>query len=271
MTAENRKILVPYDYTEKSEYAFKYAIQIAKIVGIDIVLLHVIEDLIEETQHFKKLEEVAERFRLKYGVNIECKIRSGIVHEVIKVFAETIDAFMVLMKTQPPTKKERLFGSRSIHVMSGSQIPFIVVQAPPKRLAFRKVVFPIDFRAENKEKLIWISTLAKYYTPKIYLFKPKIKDYKVRNNLEFAKRFLEGKNIDYEIITKDSDKSLTEATIDFAHEVDAQLIIIMMSKNISRLHFLFGSADQQYISNKYEIPVMCLNPRIELHKYGGFR
>lgn len=271
MTTENRKILVPYDYTNKSEFAFKYAIPIAKIVGTDIVLLHVVDDLTEEAQHHKKLEEVAEKFRSKYGVNIECKIRSGVVHQVIKVFAETIDAFLVVMKTQPPTQKEKLFGSRSIRVMSGSQIPFIVVQDPPKRLAFRKVVFPIDFRAENKEKLIWISTLAKYYTPKIYLFKPKIKDYKVRNNLEFSKRFLEGKNIDYEIVSKTSDKSLAEATIDFANEVDAQLIIIILKKNISKLNLLFGSADQKYISNKYKIPVMCVNPRIELHKYGGFR
>lgn len=271
MTTENRKILVPYDYTEKSEYAFKHAIQIAKIVGTEIVLLHVVDDLTEEAQHHKKLVEVADNFFSKYGVKIECKIRSGIIHKVIKVFAETIDAFMVVMKTQPPTKKEKLFGSRSIRVMSGSQIPFIVVQEPPKRLAFRKVVFPIDFRAENKEKLIWISTLAKYYTPKIYLFKPKVQDYKVRNNLEFSKRFLEGKNIDYEIVAKENDKSLSEATIDFANEVDAQLIIIILRKISGPLNFLFGSSQQKYISNKFNIPVMCVNPRIELHKYGGFR
>jgi nucleotide-binding universal stress UspA family protein len=270
MTTENRKILVPYDFTEKSEYAFKHAIQVAKIVGTDIVLLHVIESIAEEAQHHKKLEEAADVFRKKYGVNIECKIRSGIVHKIIKIYAETIDAFMVIMKTQPPSQKERLFGSRSIRVMGGSQIPFIVVQETPKRLAFRKVVFPIDFRAENKEKLIWISTLSKYYTPKIYLFKPKIKDYNVRNNLEFSKRFLEGKNIDYEIVTNESEKSLADATLDFAHEMDAHLIIIMLKKNITKLNLLFGAADQKYISNKYKIPVMCLNPRIELHRYGGF-
>ncbi len=270
MTSINRKILVPYDYTNKSEYALKYAVQISKIVETDIVLLHVVEDISEEATHLKKLKEVADAFKTKYGVEIECKIRSGVIHKVIKIFAETIDALFVIMKTQPPTKKEKLFGSRSIRVMSGSQIPFIVVQEEPKSLAFRKVVFPIDFRTENKEKLIWISTLAKYYTSKIYLFKPKVNDFKVRNNLEFSKRFLEGKNIDYEIVRNDTGKGLADATLDFAKEKGAQLIIIMLQKNQTLLGQLFGSREQKYITNKYKIPIMCINPRIKLHKYGGF-
>lgn len=269
MTSLNRKILVPYDYTNKSEYALKYAVQISKIVETDIVLLHVVEELSEEAMHLKKLEEVANAFKSKYGVEIECKIRSGVIHKVIKIYAETIDAFIVIMKTQPPTKKEKLFGSRSVRVMSGSQIPFIVVQEEPKSLAFRKVVFPIDFRAENKEKLIWISTLSKYYTSKIFLFKPKLNDYKVRNNLEFSKRFLEGKNIDYEIVSNDKKKDFPSSTLEFAKEKGAQLIIIMFHKNLSRFQ-LFGSREQKYITNDYKIPIMCVNPRIELHKYGGF-
>lgn len=270
MTTENRKILVPYDYTDLSDSAIKHAVTLAKIIEADLVLLHIIKDLTDEAADTKRLKDVADSITAKYGVHVDIKIRAGVVRKVIKIVAETIDAFLVIMKTQPPRGSERFLRSRSIRVMMGSRIPFIVVQEPPKRLAFRKVLFPIDFRRENKEKLIWISTLSKYYTSKIYLYKPDVNDYKVKTNLDFSRRFLEGKNIDYEIITSKKGQSFTESSIEFANETDVQLIMIMLSKNISRFSNLLGLNEQKYISNKYKIPVMVINPRVELHKYGGF-
>lgn len=266
-----RKILVPYDYTELSEFAVKQAINISKIVNGEIYLLHIAKDQSETEEDQKKLSEVAEAFENKYGEKIIVKISTGVIYKVIKEVAESIDAFLVVMKTQPPRGKERYLRSRSIRVMMGAKIPFIVVQEAPKRLGFKNIVFPIDFRKENKEKLVWISTLSKYYTSKIHLFKPKAKDYRVRTNLEFSKRFLEGKNINYEIITGESSLLNTEETINYAHSIDAQLIIIVLRRNIGRFSNLLGLSEQKFISNKHKIPIMVINSKTELHKYEGFR
>jgi nucleotide-binding universal stress UspA family protein len=270
MDAKKAKILVPFDYSELSEYAVKHAVQIAKITDSNIIFLHIIHDLKGEAAALKKLQEYAIGIKTKYGVEIECKIRPGKVSSAIKTYAETIDAFLVVMKTQKPVGKEKYIGSRTIRVMAGSRIPFYVVQAPPKRLGLRKVVFPIDFRKENKEKLAWISYLSRFYTSKIYLFKPNANDYIIRNNLGFAKRFLEGKNIDYEIVTSKSRFNYVAETLDFANQIKAELIIIMLSKNITVAKAMIGMKDQKYISNDYQIPVMCLNPRSDLRKYEGF-
>ncbi len=270
MADKIRKILVPYDYTELSNNAIKYAIPISKIVNADIYLLHVIHSLKEEAEETRKLQEVADSFMQKYGVHIETKIRVGVIHEAIKVFAETIDAFLVIMKTQPPKGKEKYLRSRSIRVMMGSKIPFIVIQESSRRLGLRKIVFPIDFRKENKQKLVWISTLSKFYTSRIHLFKPNAKDYRIRANLEFSKRFLEGKDIDYEIVSGKKRFSNPEDTLEYAHEINAQLIIIILRKNVSWFSNFFGLSEQVYISNKYKIPVMVINQKTELRKYEGF-
>lgn len=270
MSKDKRRILVPYDYTELSDYAVKYAVQLSKIIESDIVLLHVIDDIKDEASELHRLESVAEDTSKKYGVVIENKIRPGVIYKVIKAVAKSIDAFVVIMKTQPPHGSEKFLRSRSIRVMMGSKIPFIIVQESPKRLAIRKIVFPIDFRKENKEKLVWISTLSKYYTSHIHLFKPKVSDYRVKANLGFSLRFLEGKNINYEIVTGSRSLSNADETIEYAHKIDAQLIIIMLSKSIGLFSSLFGLSEQKYISNKYKIPVMVINPRTELHKYEGF-
>jgi nucleotide-binding universal stress UspA family protein len=265
-----RKILVPYDFSELSDYAVKHAVQIAKITESTIVFLHIVDELSQESKALKRLQDAANFFSSKYGVTIDCKIRPGRVSTAIRTFAETIDALLVVMKTQKPKGKEKYVGTRAIRLMIGSRIPFYVVQAPPKRLALRKVVFPIDFRKENKEKLAWISFLSKYYTSKIYLFKPTGNDYVVRSNLEFAKRFLEGKNINYEIITAKGRFNLTQETLEYAHKINAELIIIMLSKSVTLAKVMLGLQDQKYISNDYKIPIMCLNQRSDLRKYEGF-
>lgn len=271
MTEKTRKILVPYDYTELSDFAIKQAVNIAKIINGSLFLLHVIEDATKKKEDdLEKLSKVAEQYSQKYGITIECQIQVGVIYKVIKSFAVYIDAFLVVMKTQPPRGKERYLRSRSIRVMMGSKIPFIVVQDTPKRLGFKNIVFPIDFRKENKEKLVWISTLSKYYTSKIHLFKPKAKDYRVRTNLEFSKRFLEGKNMDYEIITGTKSILNPKETIEYAHKIDAQLIIIVLRRNVGKFSNLLGLSEQQFISNKYKIPIMVINSKTELHKYEGF-
>ncbi len=270
MSTQSRKILVPFDYTELSNNALNYAVLIAKTVEANLVLLHVIKDIKDEAEELKKLQVVADTTSQKYGITIEPKIRAGVIHNIIKLMAINIDAFMVIMKTQPPRGKEKFLRSRSIRVMMGSKIPFLVVQEPPKRLAFRKVVFPIDFRKENKEKLIWVNILSKFYTSKIFFFKPGTKEYRVKANLDFSRRFLEGKNIDYEIISGKNNIANASEIIEFAHEIDAQLIIIMLSRKISFFSNLFKLDEQSFISNKYKIPVMCINPRAEVHKYEGW-
>lgn len=270
MDLTKSRILVPFDYSELSEYAVKHAVQIAKITESSIIFLHIIHELTEEAEELKKLQEYADTVKSKYGIHIECKIRPGRVSQVIRTYAETIDALIVVMKTQKPKGREKYIGSRTIRVMAGSKIPFYLVQAPPKRLGLRRVVFPIDFRKENKEKLAWISYLSRFYTSKIFLFKPNANDYIIRNNLGFAKRFLEGKNIDYEIKTAKKKYNLATETLNFANEINAELIIIMLSKNITVAKAMVGLKDQKYISNDYKIPIMCINVRSDLRKYEGF-
>jgi len=263
-------VLVPYDYSELSEHAVKHGIQYATVTEAQLVLLHIIPDLSTEAEALHKLQAAAEVFSAKYGIKIECKIRPGRVSTAIHTVAENLNASLVVMKTQKPIGKEKITGTRAIRLMSGSRIPFIVVQAPPKRIGLRKIVFPIDFRKENKEKLSWISFLSKFYTSKIFLFKPNVSDYVVRNNLDFSRRFLEGKSIDYEIITGKSKYTLAKDTLEFAHQIDSELIIILLSKHINWFNLMVGLEDQRFISNDYKIPIMCINPRSDLKKFEGF-
>ena len=146
-----------------------------------------------------------------------------------------------------------------------SKVPFIVVQAPPTSRGFEKIVFPLDFRRENKEKINWIYYIARLYNSTFYIIKYKVTDKKfkkgVTSNLMFTEKFLKSNDIPYEIHTSPGKKDFTHETIDFAHEINADLLLIMTTKDIGIADYVVGANEQQIISNQFEIPVMCVNPR----------
>ena len=77
----------------------------------------------------------------------------------------------------------------------------------------------------------------------------------------FTEKFLRSNGIPYEIHTAPGKKDFTHETIDFAHEINADLLLIMTTKDITSFDYVIGASEQQIISNSYEIPVMCINPR----------
>ncbi len=50
---------------------------------------------------------------------------------------------------------QKFTGSWALKVIVGSEVPFIVVRDKPHHQEkIRNIIFPIDFRSENKEKVI---------------------------------------------------------------------------------------------------------------------
>lgn len=266
-----RSILVPYDFTALSDNAIQHGIQFAKILNIDLVLLHIIRNLKDEIEASEKLTRVAEETHKKFNFRPKIMVRPGMLSTAINQIANNLNSVLVIMKTSGPKGIQKYTGSRAIKVMYGSKIPFIVVQGPPVGTTIKKVIFPIDFRYENKEKLKWINFLASIYKPSVYLFRPNTSDYRIRNNLKFATRFLEGRNIEFELVHSRGKKAYVDEALEFSNFLQADLIIIMLSRSITTLNILLGLKDQKYISNEYKIPVMCLNARTDLRKFGGFR
>ena len=75
---------------------------------------------------------------------------------------------------------QKLIGSWALKVIAGSKVPFIVVQSPPKTSGFEKIVFPLDFRKENKEKINWIYYIARLYNSKFFIIKSRSTDPKFK-------------------------------------------------------------------------------------------
>ena len=107
--------------------------------------------------------------------------------------------------------------------------------------------------------------MGKFFGSKIHLFKAPEKDpglaKKINVNLNFAVRYLVQNNIAYEVHTANSKSQFAEETISFSQQINADLIIIMTTKNIGLTDYIFGTDEQTIIANNAKIPVMVVNPR----------
>jgi nucleotide-binding universal stress UspA family protein len=278
MEQTRNTILVTWDYTELSEAALLHALRIARLVDNEIRLVHVIdpdESKLPLDKVKEKLAKAVEDLGKKHGFGLQGIVLTGTIFKTISEYANDSDAQMVIMGTHGIKGVQKITGSWALRVIVGSSVPFLVIQDKPKtEERFDTIVFPIDFKAENKEKLQWAIYLGKYFNSKVYLFKAPVNDKgllkKVNVNLTFAVKFLIQNNLDYEIHTGQKASRFAKETLEFAEEKNADLILITTTKNINIADFVLGAQEQAIIANSSKIPVMCVNPRAAFAHVGQF-
>jgi nucleotide-binding universal stress UspA family protein len=222
-----------------------------------------------------KMRLVCEETERRFQIKPEITILMGSIFSNIAKYATDSNASLVVMGTHGIKGSQKFFGSWALKVIIGSSAPFIVVQdKPPTHEKYSNIVFPIDFKSENKEKLYWAIYFGKYFHSKVHLYKYPVTDRslqrKIDANLNFAIRFLVQNNLDYEIHSPEKSKNFNKETVEFAKQINADLILIMTTKYITFIDYIFGAREQRIIANSAKIPVMCVNPKANFAGVGQF-
>ncbi|MBP5368902.1 MAG: universal stress protein [Bacteroidales bacterium] len=261
-----KPIIVPWDYSEKAEFAVLHAINISKCTLSPIILVHITKRETDNKEHTEKLSAMARNIANKHGVTVSCMVRTGnIFTEISKIIDET-DAMIAIMGTHGMKGLQKLTGSWALKVISGSKAPFIVVQDRPQPDAdTTKIVLPMDFKLEEREKLVWTKFIATIYKCKFYICYTETGDEIIQKrtigNIKAACAYLESNGINYELHQLPGDEGVTKETLSFAQHIDSSMIIIMTTKNIKFQDYVLGASEQQIIANASKIAVMCVNPK----------
>jgi len=266
---ENKKlIIVPWDFTNVAESALAHAVKIGRMVGNDICLLHIVDPGIKVKAEGEKktlLNHLAAEGSRKFNINIISQVSKGSIFTAIAEFANSKEANLVVMGTHGMKGMQKLTGSWALKVIVKSRVPFIVVQEPPAdQDRYHNIVFPIDFRIENKEKMSMAIFMGKYFDSKVHILKTSTTDKslsnKVNRNLNFAVKYLIQNNVEYEIHEVPRGKT-AQHTIDFAQAIKADLILVVTTKSITFADYMVGAPEQYIIANSSKIPVCCVNPK----------
>jgi len=275
---ESKIIIVPWDFTHVAEYALEHAMLMAQALDKEVFLLHIIDKEATEEQYksaLDRLENKISEIGGKYPRKLHAVVRAGSIFSVISEYASEVKAAMAVMGTHGITGSQKITGSWALKVIIGSKVPFLVVQErpePPSR--FEKIVYPVDFKGENKEQLQWAIYLGKYFNSKVYLFKRTFSDSsllrKTNTNLNFAIRFLRQNNLEYEIVEAPGKINPDREIVQFSVDIKADLIMIITSRHFTFLDYIFGNREQKLLANPANIPILCINPHATSTGMGQF-
>jgi nucleotide-binding universal stress UspA family protein len=142
---EIKRILCPVDFSETSEHALRYAIDLASRLGADVRLLHTyqlptyalpdgallarpdfVNNLTTELQ--KQLDELVHRYA-GHGVALEAKLTEGLAFQEIDRVAQEDGADLIVMGTHGRTgMKHLLLGSVAERVVRTAKAPVLTVR-----------------------------------------------------------------------------------------------------------------------------------------------
>ncbi len=276
-----QKILIPFDFSETAELALEHAVFMAKLHKADITLLHVIESYSfttaisqafgkSQSEFEKKIEtsandrlnELTAKLHRESGVTVNQRTEMGKIYKSITAVAEEMDIDLIIMGTHGISGfQEFLIGSNTYRVVMSAPCPVISVQTHAKKIGFKNIVLPIDNSPASRQKVKHAVEIAKHYNSVVHIaglitmndidmqrrFDVKIhqvKDYLDEHEIAYSVKMFKGENT-------------ASITMDFATQVDADLIIMMTDQEGGGL--FIGNYAQQII-NHSKIPVMSIRP-----------
>ncbi len=257
------KILVPTDFTSVAKTALNHAIKIAEIMNGEIVLLHVVERDTKSEDARVKLDPIAESVSKDYNIPTVGKVVTGNIFEDIDKVADYEGARLIIMGTHGRKGIQHITGSHAMKVITSSTIPFLIVQDKIVPEAYQNIVFPIDFRAETKQKISLTASMASQLGAKVHIFAEydddKFDKQKIENNVTYTKKFFSKNSIDYVVEKADGKGDFVKQIIRYSASINADFITVL-NLNYRSITAFLKNLEEELITNEAQIPVLMVNP-----------
>ena len=282
---KNRNIVVPIDFSKESLNGLKFAMVFAKKMNADITMVYVQRKSLsshmyvsvadEKAWATKQFEELVAKNRSKIKNRFDYKIRKGKIYEEVVNQAKYNDSSMIICTTHGVSGFEEFFiGSNAFRFVSSAECPVVTLRkgvCPPD---IKKIVVPIDITVESRQKVPVVADIASFFNAELHIVSVATSSSKENKNtlkvyVDQVEKYLKNKKIKY--VSKELIASnISKAIIEYANEINAELITIMTEQEYATSNLLIGPFAQQTV-NHSNIPVMSVHPRqisdLDVFKY----
>ena len=142
------KILTAIDFSESSDYAFEYALTLARQFQAELTVMHVINEPVDLRGFYvphisfeqleKEIEDGAEKMMVKFCqtkmgdfTGYSTQVVAGIPYEEVLRKAEEIGASLIVLGTHGRTGIDHLiFGSTAERVVRSATCPVLTIRMP---------------------------------------------------------------------------------------------------------------------------------------------
>lgn len=174
------KVLIPTDFSETADNAFRYALNFAERAGAQLIVLHVYEPPqirtmtlpytmeevyqsmeVEAFENFEDniphLKEIAEK-EGKEMIPMKHLVLKGDVKKMIKATVRNEEINLIIMGTQGAgIVKQFFFGNQTAHMMEHSEVPVLAIPpniSPYKRLS--NLALATDYETRAYKAMDWL-------------------------------------------------------------------------------------------------------------------
>jgi len=277
-----KRILVPTDFSPNADNALNFAVQIAKTVPSEIIILYCFEKMgplytdymganKEYNQQmmdkdFNRLATLKKSIEETENITVSAYQYQGPVSENILKAAKDNSADMIIMGTLGESGfKEQLWGSKTAEIISKSDIPVMAVPFNSSWTAPGKILFATSHFEEDDHLLGWIFEFSRSYMAEVHVM------VFTDESSEFAsKLYVDEKKIqEYaQMLDKRYKHSRVSAVhltgTDFSGEVDRYIekhginMLAMINYHRSFVERLFHASKTRRMSYHTNIPLLSI-------------
>lgn len=269
------KILVPIDFSSRSEYAAKLAAKIGKKTSCQIYLLHLVElptgiidmgagsnfSIPESMMYIRKVKENILDYKERFftpDCDVKYAIRFQNPHEGIEQFAKKIEADLIVMGSQGVSDfEEMIIGSNTEKTVRTSDIPVIVVKTDNEKFKLKNLVFASNYKEENKEAFEKFLNFAIQFKSTIHFLKVNTigKFESTATSRQKILDFVAGYDLPKHTVNVYNDTSVVKGILNFSEDIDADLIALC-THGRSGLSHLFNGSITKSLSKSVLRPVI---------------
>jgi nucleotide-binding universal stress UspA family protein len=271
------KVLVPYDFSPTANYALNFATGLSSnYPGIEITVLHVIEtpvttgmgtmggglesipefenqiyfmELIETRK--KQLKEIDEKFEESI-FNLKTKLVLGSVFKGISECIADQNPDLIVMGSRGASGiEEVIIGSNTEKVVRTASCPVVTIKAETDVTKMKKVVFASDFRDSDDQVANRIKRIQSVFNAQFYfvIVNTPGNFETTRESMNRIRTFVQKHH--FENIKAEVYNSLSEESgiIEFADDIDADLIAMTTHGRTGLLHLITGSIAEDVVNH----------------------
>jgi len=274
-----KKILFPTDFSEAATNAFVHALEFAKIVNAELVLLHTFEIPVYDSQFFPenyaaiyssielakfemfkdeipKLRTIAMERNLEEIV-IKHRLMDGDLIYNLKNAVEEDKIDFVIMGTSGASDWTKFFtGSNTNSVISEVKVPVLCIPVTAKFHKIKVIGFTTRYREKDKTELRKVIEIAKKTNAKIKCLyvKTSNSDVSAATIKEWEQDF-SGNNVEFLVLPSDEVK---ETILDFILYKDIDILTTITHKR-SFFEGIFDSGFTKKIAKEVSVPVLVMH------------
>jgi len=274
-----KKILFPTDFSDAATNAFVHALEFAKVVNAELILLHTFEIPVYDSQFFPenyasiyssielakfemfkdeipKLRTIAAERNLE-DIVIKHRLMDGDLIYNLKNAVEEDQIDFVIMGTNSVSDWTKFFtGSNTESVISGVEVPVLCIPIDAKYKKVKTIGFTTRYREKDKKELKKVLKIAKKTDAKVksLYVKTSNSDVSEETRKEFEKEFA-GENVEFLVLPSDDVK---ETILDFVLYKDIDILTTITHKR-SFFESLFDSSFSKKIAKEVPIPILVMH------------